>query len=269
MQTDMMSEILAVCDEFRRIGQPNKSTREIVAAVFQCNPNSPTFFYLIAALMGQFDLLEKQISRSAHVNDSEKNQALAQIRGLSSFLQVDRLVRPWPDSHQYAFKQENFGIQFLRPILAAEFPMQSLSPAEIAETKPKIVDAIKSVNRSGAPTFVLQALVNCMEAVLNVMDHFRFYGTTTLMDKLVVAFATADTFDTPSRDERTRNAASHSKAGLAAVALALLIQGNDAIHAVEDWSERGLTIIEHIASHAPRPMLPPPEGMIAGRKPDS
>ncbi|HEU5407916.1 MAG TPA: hypothetical protein VFU48_09120 [Nitrospira sp.] len=262
MQTDMVSEILAACDEFRRLGQINKPTREVIGGLFGCNHNHPKFFYLVAALMGQFDLLEKQVSRSTRLNDTEKSQALAQIRGLSSFLQVDRLVRPWSDSYQHAFKQENFGIQFLRPTLSAEFPIQSLSASEIAETRPKIVEAIKAVKRSGAPEIVIKTLADCLDAVLEVMDHFRFYGVSPLTDKIVVAFATAEIFDDPSHDTPTRNAASQSILGIAALAVALLTQGNDAIHAVQDWSKRAHTVIEYIASNAPRPMLPPPEGTI-------
>jgi hypothetical protein len=257
MQTDMISEVLSAVELFRGGGQGNQSTRDFVAGVFGCDARHPTFFYQVAALLGQFDFLETQITRSTHLTEHEKAMAVGHVRSLSNFLQPERLVRSWQESREQMFQPHNFGIQLMRHTLASEFPMQSLSKEDVEALLPKIKEAISDIVRSGAPVVVVQALTNAMEAVLRVLEHFRFYGAQVLTEKVIVAFATAESCGR-SLEEPTRRAAHVSKAGLAAIALTLLIQSNEAIHAMQDWSERGQAAIEHVAAYAQTPLLPAP-----------
>jgi len=213
--------------------------------------------------MGQFSELESQISRSTHFTESERHKAIRQIRNVSAFLQPERMIRPWPEVISNCFKAEKFGFEFMRASIALEFPINSLAPKDIETLIQKITEAISDITvKSGAPPIVVATLTNALNAVLQILRHFKFYGAEALQKELAYAFTTASALERPEASEETRQSAHTSIVTVAAVAIAILTGSNNLIHAVEDWSQRGSAVVEYIASHSPQLLLPAPEAIL-------
>jgi hypothetical protein len=266
MHTDMVSEVLAICLLFRRIGAQNKGSAEIVGQVFECQPNVPMFFHLVAGVISQFELLRKQILESKRFSEEEQKSAILQLDAISRFLQPHRLVRPWPEVLADSFKEENFAFRFMRSPIAQDFPMRSLSPEEVEELIPKLRDAIAEIKRGGdVPEIVVQILTGALGTIEHILTHFRFYGVETLEEKIAAAFTVAKSVERRAIDHPTRRAFARTLLALAVVSDAL-VRSNDVVHAVEDWEVRGDSVLKYVSTEGNKSLLqlPKPDEPQAG-----
>jgi hypothetical protein len=248
MKTDMVTEIVAICTTLRRQGNTNVNTRDSLASVFECEPNAPTFFHILAALIAQFDMLRSQISDCKQLSEDLKKDAVRELDAIAVFLHPERLIRPWSEVLQSAFHQQHFGFRYLQPAIAREFPINSLSTEDVDDLLSKTSAAISEIVGEDAPPIVARTLSNALAAVAEVLKHFRFYGTSVLEEKMATVYMQASALDAGSAGEGAKSIARKAFKVIGLIALAL-INSDEAIHAVEDWGDRSNAAIHFLASH--------------------
>lgn len=256
METNPASELHDLCTQLKNSGRDDRQTRDVLAEIFRCqSSNDPLFLELLAIIAKRFANLIQLIDRSSELPTDLRDTSRTAVEHLALITSTDSLTSRWGERRKAVLSNEHIiALRFIGGSFQKEFPLRILSKEQRSELIDTINRAIPDLLVEQPQTFVHDATINVLQSIKIILEHFEFFGTEALSDKLLWAHSNLNATKSRALGAGIANAAKVVSIGFGVVAsivgvLAIVPKAEKGTEILYGYSQNA---IEYLSKELPK-----------------